>query len=119
MSPKKFVQLFYKSDALIDPEVMEQFLHEEATMEWNSSKGLIQMSRADLLQFTSELGRAYMRSKVRISHILQEGQSVAVRYTHHIKTIENPREEVLLANFMSIWEVKDGKLFKGWQMSQL
>ncbi|NMH28850.1 nuclear transport factor 2 family protein [Flavobacterium silvaticum] len=119
MSPKKFVQLFYKSDALIDGEVMEQFLHPEATIDWNSSRGLIQMDRAAIIQLATELGRAYMRSKVRISHILQEGNTVSVRYTHHIKTIENPREEILLANFMAIWEIKDDKLYRGYQMSQL
>lgn len=119
MTAKEFVQLFYKSDALIDGAVMDEFLHPEASVDWNSSKGLIVMNRQDLIQLATELGRAYMRSKVRISHIIEEGDLISVRYTHHIKTIENPREEILLANFMAIWELKDGKLFRGWQMSQL
>jgi hypothetical protein len=28
------------------------------------------------------------------------------------KTIENPREEMLLAHFISIWQIKDNKLYK-------
>jgi hypothetical protein len=44
---------------------------------------------------------------------------IAVRYSHYIKTIENPREEMLLAHFMVIWELKDDKLYRGYQISQL
>jgi hypothetical protein len=36
-----------------------------------------------------------------------------------VKTIENPREEMLLAHFFVIWEIKDDKLFRGYQISQL
>ncbi|HEX8563349.1 MAG TPA: nuclear transport factor 2 family protein [Flavobacterium sp.] len=119
MSAKKFVLDFYKSDALIDSEIMDTFLHPEVTVEWNSSKGYLQMKRDEILALSGELGRAYTRSKVRVSHVLQDGDMVSVRYSHFVKTIENPREEMLLAHFMVIWEIKDGKLFHGFQMSQL
>ena len=119
MSAKKIVQDFYKSDALINSDIMNTFLHPEIMIDWNSSKGFIQMNKTEILAFSNELGKAYIRSKARISHILQEGNSVAVRYSHFIKTIENPREEMLLGHFMVIWEIKDNLLFRGFQMSQL
>lgn len=119
MSAKKLVLDFYKSDALVDSEIMDTFLHPEVLVDWNSSKGYLQMTRAEILALAGELGRAYIRSKVRISHILQDGDMVSVRYSHFVKTIENPREEMLLAHFMVIWELKDNKLFRGFQMSQL
>lgn len=119
MGPKKFVQQFYKSDALIDPEVMSAYIHPDIEIEWQSSKGLIVLDREKLLALTTELGRAYIRSKARISHLLQEGNFITVRYSHYIKTIENPREEMLLAHFMVIWELKDDKLYRGYQISQL
>ena len=118
-SAKKIVQDFYKSDALINPEIMDTFLHADVVVDWNSSKGFIQMNRNKIIDTTTEMSKAYVRSKARISHILQEGNSVAVRYSHYIKTIENPREEMLLAHFMVVWELLDGKLFRGFQMSQL
>ena len=40
------------------------------------------------------------------------------RYSHFVKTFENPREEMLLAHFFVIWEIKDNKLYRGYQMSQ-
>lgn len=119
MTAKKIIQDFYKSDALIDISVMSNFLHPEIVIDWNSSKGFIQMKLDDILALTNELGKAYIRSKVRISHILQEGNVVSVRYSHFVKTIENPREEMLLAHFFVIWELKDDKLYRGYQMSQL
>ena len=37
---------------------------------------------------------------------------------NYIRTIENPDEELGIAHFISIWEVKDGKLYRGHQVSQ-
>ena len=119
MSAKKLVQNFYKSDALIDAEVMKDYLHPEIILDWNSSKGFVQMDYDAILHMTNDLSKAYVRSKVRISHILSENDLVSVRYSHYVKTIENPREEMFLANFITIWQLKDDKLYRGYQMSQI
>ena len=118
MSIKEFVQKFYKSDALIDSEIMKTFLHPDVTIDWNSTKGFIQLDYNSIIGLANELNRAYVRSKVRISHIIAEDDLVSVRYSHFVKTIENPREEMLLAHFFVIWQIKDDKLYKGYQMSQ-
>ena len=118
MSIKEFVQKFYKSDALIDSEILKTYLHPDVILEWNSSKGFIQMDYASIIEMANELSRAYVRSKVRISHIISEDDLVSVRYSHFVKTIENPREEMLLAHFSTIWQIKDDKLYRGYQMSQ-
>jgi hypothetical protein len=119
MNAKKIILDFYKSDALINREVLDTFLHPDVILDWNSSKGFLQMKREDLLALASDLSRSYIRSKVVISHILKEGNLISVRYSHSVKTFENPREAILLANFMVIWELKDDKLYRGFQMSQL
>jgi hypothetical protein len=119
MTAKELVQNFYESDAFINSEVMKPYLHSEILLDWNSSKGFVQMKTDDIMALTNELSLAYLNSKIEISHILEEGNLVSVRYSHFVKTIENPREEMLLAHFIVIWEVKDGKLFRGYQMSQL
>jgi len=117
MKPKDIVLDFYKSDVLLDKKSVSELLHPEVTIDWNSSKGFIQMNYDDILSLTDELSKAYIRSKIRISHIIQENNLFSLRYSHFVKTIENPREEMLLGNFFVIWEVKDGKLFRGYQMS--
>ncbi|HEX8268487.1 MAG TPA: nuclear transport factor 2 family protein [Flavobacterium sp.] len=119
MSPKKLVLDFYKSDALTSSEIMKEYLHPDVVVDWNSSKGFLQMKFDDILALSDELGRAYHRSKVRVSHVVAEDSMVSLRYSHYVKTIENPREEMLMAHFMVIWEIKEGKMFRGFQMSQL
>lgn len=119
MSAKKLVQDFYKSDALINSEIMDSYLHPDVLLNWDSSTGFKQMKRLDLLSLSKELGKAYIRSKAKISHVMKDGDQVMVRYDHFIKTFENPREEMLLAHFMVIWEIRDDKLYRGYQMSQV
>ena len=119
MNLKKIILDFYKSEALINPSVLINYLHSDIVLEWNSSAGFIQMNREDLLSLALELSRSYIRSKVVISHIVREGNLVSVKYAHSVKTIENPREYILLANFMVIWELKDEKLYRGYQISQV
>jgi|SRR3990170_6305508 len=119
MTAKEIVQKFYKSDALIDSTVMKEYLHPDVIVDWNSSTGLVQLDFVALLNLSEELGRAYVRSKIRISHIIAEDDMISVRYSHFVKTIENPREEMLLAHFISIWQIKDNKLHRGYQISQL
>lgn len=119
MTAKEFVQAFYKSDALIDDSVLKEFIHPEIILDWHSTDGFIQLNYASLLELASQLHKAYVRSKVRISHILEENDTISVRYSHFVKTIENPREEMLLAHFMTIWQIKDDKLYRGYQMSQI
>ncbi|OCB78739.1 hypothetical protein [Flavobacterium crassostreae] len=119
MTVKEIIQNFYKSDALIDSEIMKDFLHAEILIDWNSSKGFLQLDYKAVLEMADELAKAYVRSKVRISHIISEGDMVSVRYSHYVKTIENPREEMLLANFIVLWQIKEDKLYRGYLMSQL
>ncbi|WP_367752972.1 nuclear transport factor 2 family protein [Flavobacterium sp. WC2430] len=119
MSAKEIIQKFYKSDALIDSDILKDYLHSDIIVDWNSSKGFIQLDYDSLLSLSNDLSKAYVRSKVRISHIVSENDMVTVRYSHFVKTIENPREEMLLAHFIAIWQIKDNKLYRGYQMSQL
>lgn len=119
MSAKEIIQKFYKSDALIDSDILKDYLHSDVIVDWNSSKGFIQLNFDSLLSLSNDLSKAYVRSKVRISQIVTENDMVTVRYSHFVKTIENPREEMLLAHFIAIWQIKDNKLYRGYQMSQL
>ena len=119
MKAKEIVKDFYKSDALRDSKLMDSFIHSDITIDWNSSKGFLQMNREEILNLANEMNKAYQSSRIYITHLLEEGDTVAVRYIHYVKAIENPREEMVLAHFMVIWELKDGKLYRGFQMSQL
>ncbi|MCW2118400.1 nuclear transport factor 2 family protein [Flavobacterium sp. 7A] len=118
MTAKELVLDFYKSDALIDCEVMKQYIHPDIHIDWNNSNGFLELNYEAILAFTSNLSSGYVRSKAKISHIIAENNLVSVHYSHVVKTIENPREDMLVGHFMVIWEIKDNKLFRGFQISQ-
>ena len=119
MSAKKLIESFYNSEALIDEKIMDSYLHPDVVLDWNSSKGFLQLKREEILSLAAEVNRAYESSRVVISHIVTEGNTVAVRYSQYVKTIENPRERMLFAHFFVIWKIVDNKLYRGYQMSQL
>lgn len=118
MTAKEIIQNFYKSDVLLEPSSVKEFLHPDVVLEWQSSQGFLKLNYQDIIDLSTDLSKAYIRSKAKISHIVEEDDTVSVRYSHYVKTIENPREEMLLAHFIVIWEVKNDKLFHGYQMSQ-
>lgn len=116
---KELVKAFYQSNGPLNKSLMEDFLHDEIIFNWHSSKGFLQLDKQDLLELASELSKSYIASRIDISHILEENHLVSVNYTHYVSPIENPNEELVLAHFMVICELKDNKLFKVYQMSQL
>ena len=48
---------------------------------------------------------------------MEEGNNVTNRFTFYVATIENPTEEMPIAHFVAIWEIKDELMYKGYQMS--
>jgi hypothetical protein len=119
MTSKELVQSFYYSDALYNSKTLDQFLHSDVILEWNSSKGFFKKNKRDLLQLADELKIGYEAFVVQIHQIIAEDHLVSVHYTHFGTTIENPNQINRLAYFFVIWEVKEGKLYRGYQMSQL
>lgn len=118
LEPKQCVKEFYTSDFYKEPESVKDYLHPEALLFWNSSSGFNKMSYEDIVNLSRELSRSFLSLRAEISHLLEEDSTVAMRFTYYVKTIENPDEELPMAHFIVIWEMKDGKLYKGHQISQ-
>lgn len=115
---KKIVKGFYTSDFYINPESLAQYVHPEAILIWNSSSGIHKMKYQDILNMTMEIAKSFYSLRAEIFQILSENDLVSIHFTYFVKTVENPEEELPMANFMAIWEVKDGKLYRGDQFSQ-
>ena len=45
MATKKFIQDFYKSEALINSKLLETYLHPDFIMEWNGHNGILKMNK--------------------------------------------------------------------------
>jgi predicted SnoaL-like aldol condensation-catalyzing enzyme len=117
-SAKEIVRNFYRSNILKDESVLENFFHPELILIWNSSNGLTIMNYSDIVNFFTEIRRTYYDLRVEVSHLLEDDDHVTVRYKYYVRTIENPDEELGIAHFIAIWEVKDGKMYRGYQVSQ-
>ena len=116
---KEIVKSFYNSDFIKDANVVENFAHPELTLIWNSSTdGLSILNYDDLSDFFQEVRRSYADMRIEISHLLQDENFVTIRYKYYIRSVENPDEELGIAHFITIWELKDDKLYKGYQISQ-
>ena len=117
-SAKEIIKDFYRTDIIKDKSVLKTFFHPELTLIWNSTDGLTIMNFDDLENFFSEIRRTYDDLRIEISHILEDDNHVTIRYKYYIRTIENPDEELRIAHFIAIWELKDDKIYRGYQVSQ-
>lgn len=118
LSRKKIVKSFYKSDFYKNPEEIKNYLHPEAELFWNSSEGFHKMSFSDIENLSKGMARSFESLRAEVSHLLKDGDEVTIRFTYHIRTVENPDEEIPMAHFIAIWKIKDGKMYKGYQISQ-
>ena len=118
MSPKEIVKSFYDSDLANDDTVVPKFFHEECELHWSSSHGFMHLNYDDIVNFFDGTRKAYQNLRFEFSHLFEAGNFVTSRHTLFGHTIENPNEEIALAHFMAIWEVKDNKLFSCYEMSQ-
>lgn len=119
MSPKQIVKSFYESDLANDSSVVSTYIHKDCLLHWNSSTGYRIRNYSDLDSYFKNINKAYQSLRVQISHLLQDDHQVTIRYTMFVSTIEDPENELPLANFISIWEIKDGKLYRGYEISQM
>ncbi|PKA84108.1 SnoaL-like protein [Ulvibacter sp. MAR_2010_11] len=115
---KETVRNFYRSDILKDASVLQQYIHPELVLIWNSKDGLTIMNFDDIVSFFAEIRRTYHDLRIEVSHLLADDNHVTIRYKYYVRTIENPDEEMGIAHFIAIWEVKDDKMYRGYQVSQ-
>ena len=118
LAPKECVEKFYTSDFYKNPKSIKEFLHPDAQLFWNSSSGFHKLQFKQICDMVKELTKTFDSLRTDISHLLCEDDMVTIRFTYYVKTIENPEEELPMAHFIAIWQIKDGKMFKGHMISQ-
>ena len=117
-SPKQVVSDFHQANIINDETALEDYFHKELVLIWNSADGLAIMNYDDLIAFFLEIRRTYSDLRIEISHLLQDGNHVTIRYKYYVSTMENPEEELGISHFIGIWEVKDDKMYRGHIVSQ-
>ena len=117
MSAKEIVQAFYNSDIANDATVVPQFFHKECEMHWTSSQGFTLLTYDEILEFFKDTRKSYNNLRFEFTHFLECGNFITTRHTLFAHTIEDPESETMLAHFCAIWEIKDGKLFRCYEIS--
>lgn len=120
MSPKELVKSFYESDlANCGVDSVEKYLHPDCELNWNNSKGFTILNYEEIKRLIIDINKSYDSVRMQISHLLEDGDFVTSRYTLYTSPIEDVESEEPLAHFITIWEIKEGKLYRGFEVSQL
>jgi ketosteroid isomerase-like protein len=119
-SAKEIVVKFYESAGILSKNYCLEAMHPDVVLEWISSKGHLYLDLNDILALSKDLRLSYFDLRAEVQDVIEgvDGK-IVILYSYFVRALENPDEEMILASFFTIWEVKDGKLFKGIQMSQL
>jgi|TARA_B110000014_G_C20093038_1_gene572504 hypothetical protein len=119
MKPKDIVKSFYDSNFYKDQEVLKSFIHPECELYWSSSGGFVKFNYSDIIVHGERIASSFKELRPEISHVIAEDNFVTIRYTYYAVTYDHPEDEICLAHFISIWEVKDDKLYRCHEMSQM
>ena len=118
MTNRAKIEFFYKEDGLRNDVFLNELLHDDFILDWDSSHGNVKMSKSDIIDLDKELKQNYVDSFMEISHFIEDDNQIVVKYNHKVTTIENPKEFVLIAKIVAIWEFEDDKIKKGYQISK-
>ncbi|MDX1544471.1 MAG: nuclear transport factor 2 family protein [Christiangramia sp.] len=120
LKTKEVIEQFYQSNFYNDEEVMKRFLHPDVELSWYGTTGFRKLNLQEISEISSQLASSFDSLRAEIEKVVvNNDKEAAINFTYHVRTIENPDEEMPLAHFIAIWELKDGKLYKGVQISQL
>ncbi len=116
---KEIVKNFYESNFYKNEDVLRTYLHPEVELTWYGTTGVKKLNLEGIAQISKQLAESYESLRAEVEKVVAKSGNAAIHFTYHVRTIENPEEEMPLAHFIAIWEMKDGKLIKGVQISQL
>ncbi|NRD20130.1 nuclear transport factor 2 family protein [Winogradskyella eckloniae] len=117
MSSKEIVIAFYKSDIANDPDIVSKFFHKSCELHWTSSQGFNLLNYKAIESFFEGTRQSFNSLRFEFTHIIEANAFVTTRHTLFGHTIENPDFETIIAHFATIWEIKDGKLYRGYEIS--
>ncbi|MCB7480378.1 nuclear transport factor 2 family protein [Christiangramia sediminis] len=119
LNTKEVVEQFYQSNFYKDEDVLRSYLHPDVELSWYGTTGMRKLNLSGIAEISEQLAASFESLRAEIEKIVVDKENAAIHFTYHVTTIENPDEEMPLAHFVAMWELKDGKLFKGVQISQL
>lgn len=118
MTSKDLIKSFYESDLSNDATLIDAFYHKDCLIHWNSSQGYTEMDFKDVSNFFKGVRESYDNLRFEITHLLEDDNAVTVRYTLYANTIESQADEMPIAHYICIHQVKDNKIYRSFEISQ-
>lgn len=118
MSALTLVKAFYDADVANDASVVSNFFHKDCELHWTSTQGFQKLNFKELEHFFGETRKAFDSLRFEFSHLIEKDNTVVTRHTLYGSAIEDAQNETALGHFSTLWEVKDGKLYRGYEISQ-
>ncbi len=118
MNSREIVEKLYNEDGLRNRDLLNTILHQDFVLNWDSSVGFRTMSKNDVLDMADELKANYQDSKASVIDTIFTDEKLVVRYIHQVSTIENPNELFTIAKIIVIWDIENGQIKKGYQISK-
>ncbi len=118
MTSKNLVKSFYASDLSNDATLIDKYYHKDCLIHWNSSKGYTEMDFDAVSNFFKGVRESYNNLRFEITHLLEDNNTVTVRYTLYANTIESQSDEMPIAHYICIHQIKDSKIFRSYEISQ-
>jgi len=118
MSSLKLVKEFYNSDLANNDKVVANYFHKNCELHWTSSQGFALLKYNDIIDFFKGTRESYESIRFEFTHLFEAESKVVARYTLFGNTIEDPDTEVKIAHFTTIWEIRENKLYRGYEISQ-
>ncbi|GGE19311.1 hypothetical protein [Psychroflexus salis] len=117
MSNKDLVKAFFTSDFYKNEADFKKYIHPEVEVKWNGSTGFLHLNFDTFKDLVLEMGKSFLSMNAIISHVLEDQNQVAIRFSYEVEMVEE-EEMVPLADFICIWEIKNNLLYKGFFVSQ-
>lgn len=116
-SHKELVKSFFTSEFYKDENDFKKYIHPDVEVKWNGSTGFLNLDYKSFRDLVLEMGKSFVSMEAEVSHIIEEDNQVAIRFSYQVEMVEE-EEMVPLADFICIWEIKDSYLYKGFFVSQ-
>ena len=117
VAAKKIVQKFLDSDVFVNVEEFDHYIHKDLKMHWHASSGYREFSYDDYHRLSQSTASSYESMRSEVTHMISDKKEVAARFTVYVRTIENPREEIPVGYFVSIFKLEGDKIIEVHQSS--
>ena len=97
---KQRIKQLLESSFYKNPEAMKEFLAPEIKIKWMSAQGTQDLGYEAFQHKIEQMGKSYEELNADFSHLIEEEETVAGKFTFWMTTIENPDEVDPVATFM-------------------